>query len=456
MTSLRQDPPMAGDTRTPPADDSLNILILCDFRFRHIGTVRDHLQSFRKYSRHRITVAHARSVTPTKTDLNAFDVVVLHYSLVISLPHYIRPQLAAQLRAYGGYKVLFIQDEYRWVDRTAGAMADLGVHLLYTVINPEVIDRIYHHPEIRKVRRKATLTGYVPEELLSRPVPAYGDRPVDVGYRARRLPGWLGAFAQEKWRIGERFRTDAPAHGLTCDIAFDEASRLYGEDWISFVSNCKAVLGTESGASFIDFDGTVQPAVEAYENLHPNAAFAEIEERFLQGRDGDIVISVISPRIFEAAALRTLMILYPGSYSNILEPWRHYVPLDRDHGNMDEVVDVLRDPERAGAIIDRAHREIAHNPAYTFRAMVEEFDDDLVRALRDQPALRIGARPLTAREITALEERIERHARWERKWHAIDLKVRRAVYVTIVTLLPRPVQNRVLGTIRWGLRKLGR
>ena len=146
--------------------------------------------------------------------------------------------------------------------------------------------------------------------------------------------------------------------------------------------NCKAVLGTESCISFIDFDGTVMPKVDAYEQGRPDESAVDIQAKFLGKRDGEIVIRVISPRCFEAAALRTLMILYPGSYSEILEPWRHYVPLQRDHSNMDEVVAVLRDPARAKAIIDNAYKEIALNPTYSFRAMVEEFDQDLDKHAR--------------------------------------------------------------------------
>ena len=235
---------------------------------------------------------------------------------------------------------------------------------------------------IRHVRRKTTLTGFVPEALLSLSVPEYADRPTDVGYRARRLFASLGAFAQEKWLIGERFKKTAEVYSLRCDIEHEEGRRLYGKRWISFIMNCKAVLGTESCVSFIDFDGTVMPKVDAYEQQHPDESAADIQAKFLGKWDGKIVIRVISPRCFEAAALRTLMILYPGSYSGILVPWRHYVPLERDHSNMDEVVAVLRDPARAKAIIDNAYKEIALNPTYSFRTMVEEFDQDLDKHAR--------------------------------------------------------------------------
>jgi hypothetical protein len=83
---------------------------------------------------------------------------------------------ADKIREFGGYKILFIQNEYRWVDRTVAAVLNLVVHQIYSVVNKEVIDKIYHHPSIRHLRHKSVLTDYVPEDLTRRPVPAYSGR----------------------------------------------------------------------------------------------------------------------------------------------------------------------------------------------------------------------------------------------------------------------------------------
>lgn len=399
-----QDRENRGNRSRQPVDTpARNVLVLCDFAFRHIGTVHDHLAAFKKYSANEVCIADTRTASRLSLDLKLFDVVVLHYSLIISLESSLPKALAGAIRDFDGYKVLFIQDEYRWVDRTAAAISDLGLHLIYSVANEEAIDSIYHHPSISHVRRRPTLTGFVPEELALLEVSGYRARPIDVGYRGRRVPVWLGRFAQEKWQIGQRFREDAREYGLLCDIEYDENSRLYADQWVDFVSNCKAMLGTESGASFIDYAGDIQRAVEDFEAANPGADFETIHDRFLKGRDSDTVIRVISPRCFEAAALRTLMILYPGLYSGILKPWRHYVPLERDHSNMDEVVAVLHDSTHAEEIIDTAYREVALNPRYSYKAMIEEFDDDILKHARPADTV---AQPVYT--VQALERRIER------------------------------------------------
>ena len=350
------------------------ILMLCGEEFRFIGTVGAHLDAFKNYSRHDVVQLDSVALSSMSLDFARFDCVVLHYSLIISLPRYIRDDVRKKLREYEGRKVLFIQDEMRWVDATSAAIRDLGITTVFTVVNKDVIRKIYRDPWMDRVRFEQTLTGFVPEELTKLAVPAFEDRAIDVSYRARKLPGWCGAFGQEKWIIGARFAADAEIYGLKCDISTTERDRIYGQKWIDLVANSKATLGTESGASFVDFSGKVAPAVDQFESANPNASFEEVRDRFLEGRDGDIVIHVISPRCFEAAALRTLMIMYEGEYSGALTANRHYVPLKRDHSNMDEVVAVLRDPKRAGRIIEQAYKEVACSGAWTYAAFIRHFD----------------------------------------------------------------------------------
>lgn len=367
----------------PSSVRRLRCLVLADFAALPIGTVERHISAFREFSAYQIQVAHVRALDFLGFDVNSFDVIVFHYSIVIAKGSHISERLRAKLSAARGLKVLFIQDEYRWIDATAEAIGELGISVLFTVVNREVVDRIYHHPWLKGVRKELTLTGFVDETLLSIEVPSYENRDVDVVYRARKVPYWLGSFAMEKWSIGTRFESDASRFQLACDISSDENSRLYGADWIRFLSGAKAVLGTESGASVCDFSGELRTRVEAAVDRDKEIEFEPIHREILKELDGQIVIHVVSPRMFEAAALRTLMINYPGEYSGRLIPWRHYVPLEKDHSNIAEVVAVIRNPERAKAIIDAAYREVACDSKNSFRAMAEHFD----RVLADELGL---------------------------------------------------------------------
>ena len=362
-------------------------LVLLAFEALSTGTVAQHASALRDFSSHEVELAHVGTLNRFGFDLNQFDVIAFHYSLVIAKGYHIGTDLRSHLQASKALKFLFIQDEYRWIDATAEAIRELGISVIFTVVNRDVMDLIYHHEWLKTVRKEITLTGFVDERLLGLEVPEYEERTIDVVYRARKVPYWLGSFAMEKWIIGEKFRRDAEQLGLLHDISSDESARIYGAAWVDFLAGAKATLGTESGASVCDFSGRIQINVEAAVARNPAIDFETIRKEILLESDGGLIIHVISPRVFEAAALRTLMINYPGDYSGRLTPWRHYVPLAKDHSNIQEVLEVIRSPDRAKKIIEAAYREVACNPENSFRAMVAHFD----RVISEELGLKVVA-----------------------------------------------------------------
>src|SRR5690606_3422536 len=78
-------------------------------------------------------------------------------------------------------------------------------------------------------------------------------------------------------------------------------------------------------------------------------------------------------------ALRTAMVLYEGNYSGILKPWRHFIPLQKDFGNFNEVVAALRDDGLLQQIADRTYNEVALNPLYSYGEFVKLFDSVVER-----------------------------------------------------------------------------
>lgn len=368
----------------------LDLLLLCDFPARTGDTVRDHIRSLERFSRHNIRIENVRlaDVSPY-IDFSRFDGIVIHYTLTASYDTYVSRSLRDRLAAFKGLKALFIQDEYRFVNGTIATMREIGVNLLFTCVPEPEIEKVYPADALPGVAKVNVLTGYVPEALTRRPVPPYSQRPIDIGYRGRKLPMWLGRLGQEKWRIAERVQSDAARYGLVTDISYLEKDRIYGDGWINFICSCKATLGVESGASVFDFTGEIQRNVEAHVARHPDASFEEIERTYLAEQEGRIRLNQISPRCFEAAALRTLMILYEGDYSGVLVPWRHYVPLKKDHSNMAEVAALLRQEDRVAEIVDRAYREVALNERYSFKQSVMDFDAAVERRM-EPPMLRAG------------------------------------------------------------------
>ncbi len=362
----------------------MEVLLLCDYRPEGAATVIDHINALCHDTGHRVRKLSLLGNLPDSLDLERFDAVLIHYSLILSNDSYVSAESRDKLRAFRGVKAVFIQDEYRWVNQAIEALAFIGADILFTCVPEDEIDKVYSTATLPKVSMINTLTGFVSGELLSiRPLD-YAARKFDVGYRARKLSALFGQLAREKWLIAERFVDDARRRNLLVDISCRENDRLYGQDWINFVRNCRAMLGSESGASIFDFSGHLQPAIEQYEREHPEASFEEVEDRFFKGQDGLIRMNQISPRCFEAAALRTLMVLYEGHYSGVLQPWRHYVPLKKDHSNMDEVVAALRDRAVWARIVDCAYEEVASNPAWSYHMFGQQVGAALAKVVSER------------------------------------------------------------------------
>lgn len=355
---------------------ALNILILCDLPNWGGGasTIRDHIVSFKQFSDHNIFIFSNIGEAPPSLRLEKFDVLVIHYSLFALWDSYIGPELKRKIRDFNGLKVQFVQDEYRRVDALNRLIRDFGVHILYTCIPSSEIEKVYPASQLPGVRRINTLTGYVPEGLTRLSVPLIQDRRIDVGYRARKLPFWLGELGVEKWQIVDKFLAASLNTSLKCDLSYKEESRIYGKEWIEFLKNCRCTLGVESGSSFIDRTGELQESVESFQAANPLASYEVVHERFLRHHNGRVAMNQISPRCFEAAALRTVMVLYEGSYSGILKPWTHYIPLRKDFGNFEEVAAAIGNPVLLQKIADQAYSDIALNPEYSYRGFVARFD----------------------------------------------------------------------------------
>lgn len=356
----------------------LNILLLCNRPVRNAdaSTVSDHLDAIGGCGHSVIELSFLREL-PSRLDLARFDVVVIHYSIALGymIDHYVNRETRRKIAEFAGLKVAFIQDEYRSVNSVQAILAELNVQLLFTCIPTLEIEKVYPAALLPNTTRLNTLTGYVPNGLLKWPRLPIAQRPVDVGYRTRKPPFWLGELGYEKWTIADRFRSAAEGAGLVLDLSYQESERIYGAKWTQFVASCKVMLGVESGASVFDFDGTLQARVDSYVSTHPEASFQDVHDEFLAPYEGRVRQNQISPRCFEAAALGTLMVLYEGEYSGVLKPWRHFVPLKKDFSNFEEVLGVLRDDARMQQIADAAYNEVASNPAYSYETFGLQFAD---------------------------------------------------------------------------------
>lgn len=357
----------------------LSILVMADGRRSNANTIADHIDAFKKYSRNDVYYYDPLGrLGSVHLDLNEFDVVVLHYSVCVLWDYYLQPGFREKLAAYQGLKIQFIQDDYRRVETMCNRVREMGIHLLFSLYAPDKVDLVYSRERLPGVKTFTTLTGYVPEEL---PVPSatpLAARRYDVGYRGRELPYWLGHLGREKSAIVTEFLHHVPP-GLKHNVSCKEKHRIYGARWPKFLGSCRTMLGTESGSSITDFDGTAETSVLEFLKRRPRASYEEVHTAVLERFEGNVVHNCISPRSFETAALRTAMVLYPGEYSKILQPWRHYIPLEKDFANFSEVIKAIRDNDLLQTLIENSYQDLVADERYSYRAFIREFDEILDR-----------------------------------------------------------------------------
>jgi hypothetical protein len=373
--------------------DPLSILILCDDRRAQAPNVLEHIRALRHLSRHRVDLFNPRGARYSRRlRLDDYDVVVVHYTIFVLFDTYLPPWVREQLASFNRLKAQFIQDEYRDVDAVTARIGELGVNVLFSSIPPDVASLVYGH-RLPGVEVLPTLTGYVPAELEGHHPRPLRERPLDVVYRGRSVPYWLGRLGQEKVLIGREFLAQASSTDLRCDIAWTEAERIYGEDWYRFLSSGRTTLGTESGASIVDFDGSLQERTDEYLAVHPDATFDEVEREILAPFEGNAIIEAVSPRVFEAAALGTAMVNFTGRYSDVIEPWVHYVPLEKDFSNFGDVVAAIRDEALLDRVASRAHADLVASRRYSLQRFVQDFEREIearVRPVERRPRSRLA------------------------------------------------------------------
>lgn len=350
----------------------MNILILYDQYSTHTNTVYDHLLAFSKHSKHRVAYCHGEGWVP-QIPWHSFDAVVIHYSLRIAY-NSIALRLMKQIAAFRGLKILFVQDEYDFTERTRQAIETLGTDIVYTCMPTRNRESVYPSSRFPNVHFIETFTGFIPDQVERSVKLPITKRSIVVGYRGRALPYWYGDLGQEKQTIAEQVKSYCLKLDIPCDIEWDDRHRIYGQPWIDFLGHCKATLGTESGSNVFDYNGSLRMKFNDYLSINPNASYQDARLAVLGDFVEQPIMNQVSPRVFESIICGSALVLFEGEYSGVIKPGLHFIPLRKDFSNIDNVFEQLSDDEAIQAMADRAYKDVIEGGRYTYSAFVKSFD----------------------------------------------------------------------------------
>jgi hypothetical protein len=342
-------------------------------------TIGDYINAFNKYSKHDIFVLNVYYGFPFMLDKYNFDVVVLHYSLFGTYPFSLRGKFLSYLVRLTGLKIAIFQDEQVNHGHRIDLINKIGINIVYSILRPENHWLYYENTKIDQVI--SCFTGYVSQDLVKKASyfsKNFDERTIDISYRARSLPFSLGRVGYEKVLIGLGFLHSKVFEELKLDVSSNEADRLYGDDWFRLLGNSKFSLGSMSGASIIDVDGSVANEVQVFLESNPQSGFELVFDKVLKKYEGNVDNKGISPRIFECIASRCCLILFIDTYDGILTEGIHYIGLQKDFSNFEDVFHKMANKPYVESLIERAYLDIIESDKYSYESFINDFDSVLL------------------------------------------------------------------------------
>lgn len=241
-----------------------------------------------------------------------------------------------------------------------------------------------------------------------RPLTPHAKRPLDVGARAVKYLPHLGD--DDRNRLLQWFATRGrPEYGLNVEIS---DSRLDRKGWAGYLDQCKATVATEAGTWFLERDDATVDAIREYvlskrskgfvlrndsslrrvghrlpwwirsiarramrggpvrheALINEQLDYQEIFDRFFVGRaHPEHYGKCISSRHFDAAGTKTCQIMFRGRFNDILKADEHYLALESDFSNIDEVMKAFRDSDRRQKVADAAYELVMSKHTYDHR-----------------------------------------------------------------------------------------
>jgi len=362
-------------------------------------TINEHLYSFLRYAdadcyylkldMGKFTYMSQRPI-PKYLQKIDFDIILFHYGFISSRwageECYMRAlnQVLA-LKNSKAIKAVMPQDEYMGTKFIKHFIHEMNINVVLSVSPESEWDQLYEGVDRTKVKFYKTLTGFLDDKGIKM-INGFlknTTKDIDIGYRARNLPQWLGRHGYLKTIIADVFNKRLKNYKLVNDISTDPKDTFLGLSWYKFMCRCKYMIGVEGGATVHDPDGSIARRSRVYLEEHPNCTFEEIEEACFPGLDGKLQLIAISPRNLESCVTRTCQILVESTYNGILKPNIHYIPLKADFSNLDEVLKTVEDDTKREEIVENAYRDIVVSDLYSYRHFVKMVIDVCMQEAKD-------------------------------------------------------------------------
>jgi hypothetical protein len=292
-----------------------------------------------------------------------YDLIVFLHSVYATMVGSSRMNaLRLLLARVRGPRVFFLANEFRDLRGVTEVAGALGARWLISQLTEDASQMLYQSLWDGKVM--SLPYGFNPQ--VFKPTVALAERPIDIGFRGDYYPAYVGH--DDRGILLDSFKEAMAAYPeITTDIQVGQ--RLDHHGWAAFLNQCRALIGHEAGGSRIDADDNIRMFLNAQEGRMPVKKFRSLvlALRRLGVFEPPPTGRIAAPRNFEAMGTKTVQILLPGRYNDLLEPGVHYIELQRDFSNLEAVLETLKDDAAYTRIAERAYADALAQHTYEQR-----------------------------------------------------------------------------------------
>lgn len=337
------------------------------------------------------------------------DAVVLLHSTNGDTLEYLKPILGA-LDARRGPLATFVGNEVNLpgssMAEKIALLADLQADWILTQLPLEAGEWLYAGCAGARI----AAVPHALEPAVFQPRNGNAERDIDIGVRSARYTPYLGD--NDRNRLLEHFANARFEPPLRVDVSTEQ--RLPREGWAAFLNRCRGTVATEAGSWYLQRDDAIVNRVRNHVLERQRAAGGvviaadspfrrlghklpwwlrnllrramrsgpvrheaalndlldhdDIFARFFSGEPrAPIYTKAISSRHFDAIGTGTCQILLRGRYNDILAADKHYLALDHDFSNLDDVLARFRDPGQRARVTGAALELALSSHTYAHR-----------------------------------------------------------------------------------------
>ena len=144
------------------------------------------------------------------------------------------------------------------------------------------------------------------------------------------------------------------------NIEWEENKRIYGDDWIKILGNSKVTLASECGCKIFDETEELIKKIDEKLKINSNYSYKDAEKDFCLKELEKYKACEVSPKMFEAVCLGTVLVMYPGNYAGIFKKDIHYIELQKDFSNIEDVMRKINDDDFLQNMADRVYKDIVN------------------------------------------------------------------------------------------------